>query len=631
MSKSDVDVVVVGAGFAGMYLLKRLRDAGFSHRVLEAGDDVGGTWYWNRYPNCACDVESYVYLPLLEETGYMPTEKYVKAYEIFAYCQLLGRTLDLYPRALFQTEVDDMRWDDTTQRWHTITSRGDDLTSKFVIIAGGVLHRPKLPAVEGIHKFKGRAFHTSRWDYSYTGGSPTEFMDKLADKRVAIIGTGATAVQAVPKLAEACKELYVFQRTPALVGKRNNKPTDPEWFASLKPGWQAERIKNFTLAITGSQPEVDMVADEWTKLFWVDTRKLPDDEQEAIELEKVDFDNVQKIRDHIANVITDQELAKKLMPWYSQACKRPCFHDEYLPAFNRSNVHLVDTDGKGIHELGENGPIFEGREYPVDLLIYASGYEVTNDYHERLGFDPKGRGGTPLSVAWADGPSTLQGVLTRGFPNMLMISTVQGAQATNFLHSISTVAEHVAFTKRHGNDVVVVVSAMGKSTDNLIKLANDVSSTQPAREMDMLLTTGERISMALVCMALADLGIEAVSFTGSQVGIITDTVHTKAKILEVKGDRAREALAQGKVCVVAGFQGVSTEREITTLGRGGSDTTAVALAAALNADSCEIYTDVTGVFSADPRMHAEDGLHPSAAMYRLWAEALICTGKFGRL
>jgi aspartate kinase len=167
---------------------------------------------------------------------------------------------------------------------------------------------------------------------------------------------------------------------------------------------------------------------------------------------------------------------------------------------------------------------------------------------------------------------------------------------------IRAVAEHVAFTKRHGNDVVVVVSAMGKSTDNLIKLANEVSSTQPAREMDMLLTTGERISMALVCMALADLGIEAVSFTGSQVGIITDTVHTKAKILEVKGDRAREALAQGKVCVVAGFQGVSTEREITTLGRGGSDTTAVALAAALNADSCEIYTDVTGVFSADPRI-----------------------------
>ncbi|MBM3638552.1 MAG: aspartate kinase [Actinobacteria bacterium] len=167
---------------------------------------------------------------------------------------------------------------------------------------------------------------------------------------------------------------------------------------------------------------------------------------------------------------------------------------------------------------------------------------------------------------------------------------------------IKSVAEHVAFTKRHGNDVVVVVSAMGKTTDNLMSLANQVSSKLPGREMDMLLTTGERISMALLCMALADIGVDAVSMTGSQVGIITDTVHTKAKIVEVKGDRLREALAQGRVVVVAGFQGVSTDKEITTLGRGGSDTTAVALAAALSADVCEIYTDVTGVFSADPRI-----------------------------
>jgi len=167
---------------------------------------------------------------------------------------------------------------------------------------------------------------------------------------------------------------------------------------------------------------------------------------------------------------------------------------------------------------------------------------------------------------------------------------------------IKAVADHVAFTRNHGNDVVVVVSAMGKSTDNLISLANAVSSVQPGREMDMLLTAGERISMSLLCIALAGIGVEAVSFTGSQVGIITDTVHTKAKILEVKGDRVRDALSSGKVVVVAGFQGVSTDSEVTTLGRGGSDTTAVALAAALGADVCEIYTDVTGVFTADPRI-----------------------------
>lgn len=164
------------------------------------------------------------------------------------------------------------------------------------------------------------------------------------------------------------------------------------------------------------------------------------------------------------------------------------------------------------------------------------------------------------------------------------------------------VAEHVAFTRRQGHDLVVVVSAMGKETDNLIALADAVSKTQPGREMDMLLTVGERKSMALLCMALADLGVDALSFTGSQVGIVTDTSHGKAKILEVKGDRVREALAAGRVCVVAGFQGISTDREITTLGRGGSDLTAVALAAALGADVCEIYTDVTGVFTADPRV-----------------------------
>ena len=185
---------------------------------------------------------------------------------------------------------------------------------------------------------------------------------------------------------------------------------------------------------------------------------------------------------------------------------------------------------------------------------------------------------------------------------MALIVQKYGGTSVADPERMRSVAENIAFTRRRGDQVVVVVSAMGKSTDNLIALANSVSKTQPGRELDMLLTTGERVSMALVTMALADLGVPAVSFTGSQVGIITDTAHGKAKILEVRGDRVREALAEGKVCVVAGFQGVSTDKEITTLGRGGSDTTAVALAAALDADSCEIYTDVTGVFSADPRV-----------------------------
>ena len=442
----DVDVVIVGGGFGGMIEAANLTKAGITNfRIIEKAGDFGGTWYWNRYPNAACDVESYVYLPLLEDTGYMPTEKYAKAPEIFAYCQLLGRTFDLYRGALFQTEVEDMRWDESRKRWNVMTSRSDILSAKFIVIAGGVLHKAKLPGIPGIETYAGRAFHTSRWDYSYTGGSSQSLMEKLADKRVGIIGTGATAVQVVPKLAEAAKDLFVFQRTAACVGVRNNKPTDPEWFKSLKPGWQAERTRNFTQAVTGAQPAVDMIDDEWTKMNWVDTRKLPENDEEALELERIDFENMERVRQRIADVIKDPATAELMMPWYSQSCKRPCFHDEYLPAFNRPNVHLVDTDGKGVNEINESGVIVNGVEYPVDLLIFASGFEVTTGYTHRLGFDPKGRNGVSLSEAWAEGPATLHGVLSNGFPNMFMISTVQGAQATNFVHSITEAAQHVAF------------------------------------------------------------------------------------------------------------------------------------------------------------------------------------------
>ena len=442
----DVDVVIVGGGFGGMIEAANLTKAGITNfRIIEKAGDFGGTWYWNRYPNAACDVESYVYLPLLEDTGYMPTEKYAKAPEIFAYCQLLGRTFDLYRGALFQTEVEDMRWDESRKRWNVMTSRSDVLSAKFIVIAGGVLHKAKLPGIPGIETYAGRAFHTSRWDYSYTGGSSQSLMEKLADKRVGIIGTGATAVQVVPKLAEAAKDLFVFQRTAACVGVRNNKPTDPEWFKSLKPGWQAERTRNFTQAVTGAQPAVDMIDDEWTKMNWVDTRKLPENDEEALELERIDFENMERVRQRIADVIKDPATAELMMPWYSQSCKRPCFHDEYLPAFNRPNVHLVDTDGKGVNEINESGVIVNGVEYPVDLLIFASGFEVTTGYTHRLGFDPKGRDGVSLSEAWAEGPATLHGVLSNGFPNMFMISTVQGAQATNFVHSITEAAQHVAF------------------------------------------------------------------------------------------------------------------------------------------------------------------------------------------
>jgi cyclohexanone monooxygenase len=263
-----VEVVIVGGGFGGMLAATRLRQAGVdSIRIVEKGGDFGGTWYWNRYPGAACDVESYIYMPLLEETGYIPSEKYAKASEIFAHCQRIGHKFDLYRAALFQTSVAGMDWDDDARRWIVATDRGDRLAARFVIIAGGVLHKAKLPGIPGIESFQGHSFHTSRWDYAYTGGGPAGGLDRLADKRVGIIGTGATAVQAIPHLGASARQLYVFQRTPSSIGERNNQPTDEAWARSLQPGWQRDRITNFSAIVSGRPQDVDLVRDGWTYIF----------------------------------------------------------------------------------------------------------------------------------------------------------------------------------------------------------------------------------------------------------------------------------------------------------------------------------------------------------------------------
>ena len=440
----DTTVVVVGGGFAGMLTAIDLKKHGIDDiRIVEKAGDFGGTWYWNRYPGCMCDVESYVYLPLLEETGFMPTEHYASAAEIFEYSKLLGRTFDLYPQALFQTDVTGAEWDEEGLRWRVGTSRGDRLSTRFLVLAGGILHKAKLPGIRGIDDFEGKAFHTSRWDYGYTGGSPTDPMDRLADKRVGVIGTGATAVQVVPQIARAARDLYVFQRTPGAVGVRNQQPTDVEWFKNLKPGWQQERIVNFTQSVTGAQPEIDLVRDGWTQVMWVDTQKAVDPD-EAAALERIDFEVMEGIRRRVEDVVEDPETAEKLKPYWGKHCKRVCFHDDYLSAFNQPNVHLVDTEGRGVDEISRRGPVVNGVEYPIDLLIYASGFEVTTDLHHRLGFDPKGVDGVALSERWAQGAHTLHGVLASGFPNLLLISLVQGGFGTNFSHLLSESAKHVA-------------------------------------------------------------------------------------------------------------------------------------------------------------------------------------------
>ena len=445
----ETDVVIVGTGWAGLSTAAYLTKQGVtSYRMIDKAGDFGGTWYWNRYPGCMCDVESYTYLPLLEETGYMPTRKYAHAPEIFAYAQLLGRTFDMYPHAMFQTEVTDMEWNEDTQRWLVTTSRDDQLSARFVVICGGVLHKAKLPGIPGIEDFKGHSFHTSRWDYAYTGGGPEKPMDNLRDKVIGIIGTGATAVQAVPKLGEAAKQLFVFQRTPSSVSPRNQRDTDPAWFAEIssKPGWHEERMENFIGMTTGGNPPVDLIQDGWTEMFAVDVKKEPADEQEAEALKLLDFQLMEKVRNRIADTVKDPATAEALKPWYGVSCKRPCYHDDYLPAFNRDNVTLVDTEGRGVDRITENGVVIGDTEYPLDCIVYATGFDSpATFYTHRLGFDPIGANGVSLSDAWSKGAWTLHGVFAHGFPNLCMNSHIQGGQHINFAYTGAKTAEHTAW------------------------------------------------------------------------------------------------------------------------------------------------------------------------------------------
>lgn len=450
--QDEVDVVIIGGGFGGLITGARLRESGMdSIRMIEKGSDFGGTWYWNRYPGAACDTEAYIYLPLLEETGYIPTEKYAKAPEILAHSQRIARHFDLYRDACFQTEVTELKWDEQTARWIIHTNRGDAMRARFVVMSNGPLNRPKLPGIKGIDSFEGHTFHTSRWDYEYTGGGPEGNLDKLVEKRVGVIGTGATAVQCVPHLGASAKELFVFQRTPSSVDVRDNRPTDPEWAKNLGPGWQRERMENFNTLTSGGVIEEDLVQDGWTEIIrnlisMANYRGKGLDRSEIARLmELADFQKMEQVRARAEEIVKDPEVAESLKPWYRQFCKRPCFHDEYLPTFNRHNVTLVDTEGKGVEQITPNGVIAGGREYQLDCIIFATGFEVGTDYTRRAGYDVIGREGIRLSEKWQDGMRTLHGLHTRGFPNLFIISNGQAGFTTNFPHSMDETARHIAF------------------------------------------------------------------------------------------------------------------------------------------------------------------------------------------
>jgi cyclohexanone monooxygenase len=482
----EVDVVVVGGGFGGLLTAAHLRKAGVEDiRLIEKGGDVGGTWYWNRYPGAACDVESYVYLPLLEEVGYVPSEKYAHAPEILRHSRAIAEKYDVYRNACFQTEVTQMDWDEESARWIVSTNRGDRMRARFVCMANGPLHRPKLPGIPGVSSFQGHTFHTSRWDYEYTGGDSTGHLSRLADKRVGIIGTGATAVQCVPHVGAAAKELFVFQRTPSSVDVRDNRPTDSEWSDELKPGWQQERMDNFNVLVSGGWQPEDLVKDGWTDiirklLVMVQNEENADLSPAGIakKMEMADFQKMEQIRGRVSSVVADETTADALKPWYRQFCKRPCFHDDYLATFNRPSVHLIDTAGKGVERITENAVIVDGQAYEVDCLIYATGFEVGTSYVRRSGYELFGREGLSLTQKWESGVRTLHGMHSRDFPNCFILSNTQSAFTVNFPHALAEQAKHLAYIVNHalGNDLTRVETTRAAEdawVEEIISLARD--------------------------------------------------------------------------------------------------------------------------------------------------------------
>jgi cation diffusion facilitator CzcD-associated flavoprotein CzcO len=491
----ETDAVILGGGIGGLLAAVRLQEIGVTDiRIVEHAGDFGGVWYWNRYPGAQCDTESFIYLPLLEETGYIPTERYVHQPEILAHLQRIGRQYNLYERALFHTKLDEARWSEPEQRWIIRTDRGDVLKARFYIMSTGPLHRPKLPGVRGIQDFKGPSFHTSRWDYSYTGGDTTGGLHGLADKRVGLVGTGATGIQVFPALARYAKHLYLFQRTPASVDERNNRPTDPAWVKAQRSGWQYERDENFCMIMGGQPVKEDLVNDKWTDFFRLAFKVLDvdgesaTDERKALAREIADYTKGNEIRERVARIVKDPVTAEKLKPWYGQWCKRPSFHDEYLPAFNRPNVTLVATSGEGIERITENAVVVDGKAYEVDCLIFATGFETGTAYTRRSECEVYGRNSIKMSEAWSQGMRTFHGFMSHGFPNCFHIGLTQTGVAFNYTYTATGQARHLAYLI--GQVIARGAKTMEATAEAEAAWVDLVSSPGPLRKYQETCTPG---------------------------------------------------------------------------------------------------------------------------------------------
>ena len=470
----ECEILVVGAGFGGLLLWHKLRAAGFSDvRFCEKGGDVGGTWYWNRYPGIACDVESYSYFPLLEEMGYVPSMKFASGFEILEYCQSMAEKFGFYDHCLFHTTVNATTWDEASGRWIVETDRGDKMRARFVLLANGILTTPKLARINGMEKFKGESFHTSRWDYNID----------LRGKRVGIIGTGATAVQAVPELAKIVGELYVFQRTPSSIDIRDQRATTDEERATWanEPGWARARRARFAKISAGRsaiQANDDYLAGKVQEIRKPrkHDRVLTPEELTQKQLD-ANFRIMEQVRARVDAIVRDPKTAAALKPYYPYGCKRPTFHDEYLPTFNLPQVHLVDTAPRGVAEINERGIVHDGVEYPLDVLIYATGFEWMGTGSFNM---IRGRDGRTLKEKWeTEGTKTFLGMHSSGFPNLFIMNGPQGGGGQfNFTRVSEMHAHYVVWA-------IGEVKERGAGTIDVTREAED-GYAQHCAEMDIL-------------------------------------------------------------------------------------------------------------------------------------------------
>ncbi|KAJ5946122.1 hypothetical protein N7454_002961 [Penicillium verhagenii] len=450
-------VVIIGAGFGGLLLAVRIIQAGFCMAkdimILDQGTDFGGTWNWNRYPGLMCDIESYIYLPLLEETGYKPSGKYVSGVEIQKHAVRIAKQWNLVDRTFFGFDVYSLVWDVGHSCWdiEANTTRGyASIWTDFVLSATGLLNTPKVPAIEGLDQFKGKVIHSSRWDYTYTGGSwENPEMDKLKDKRIGVVGTGASAVQIIPELAKYAKDVIVFQRTPSSVSPRDGHVVHDNGEFE-EPGWQRKRMENFNAFLSNEHPlpENNLVNDLWSNMQSYSVLIGGPSNLDKKYLEKMtekDMEIQKEVRNRISDIVTNPETAESLSPYYYGWCKRPCFSDVFLQAFNQSNVSLVDTKGKGIDSINEQGIITNGASYELDAILFCTGYGLGSAV-DRSQISITGGGGQSLQKKWHEnGIATLHGVMSCDFPNLFFTGPYQTAATANYPYILDQIAIHVAF------------------------------------------------------------------------------------------------------------------------------------------------------------------------------------------